>query len=616
MHTMNCPHCKTDKAVTRDIQLKMGRGVILECGHLITPDKLKAIEEANVTHIPIEKAHCPLCHELRDITEKYIENDITYRRLVCGHKTGEVLVQSSPEKTNSLTEVEPPIEIEEPELPEPQKERDERWNDLFPFQREGVEFYERAGFSLINGDDMGLGKTIQTIMALRYNREATLPALIVVPAQLTYQWQKAFKAWFNDKYTDVYDAPLIHFNSDGNLLRGFNIVIVSRSILGKEGLTNDILEYGFKTVIGDESQGFKNDKSSQTVAMKKICSKVPNRIMLSGTSVMNRIMEYFNPLQIVRPGEWPRPEYLSQYCVRDNKGRIVGISENRKHAFHNKTRDYVIRRRKVEVLKDLPPKRVRFNMYSLQNNKTFVSAYNAHLDNLENVISRTSDKASQANDILVLMTQMRHLVGLSKIKLVAERVQEHVMTDGDKITVGTHHTLVMETLKNLLQYKICPNCKNVTFDFKADDCEFCSTSISSGEVHSPICISDEPALVKDERCEQFRTDPNKRIMLASILGCGIGRNLQFCHNVIVAEREWNAAIEEQFEDRFYRIGTTDDVEIEYMLAAETIDEFFHEMVHLKGHVSGAALNEGFATSNKMLIDLANLVVAKRLKYVG
>jgi len=45
----------------------------------------------------------------------------------------------------------------------------------------------------ILGDEMGLGKTCQAISAL-VDGEDTLPALVVVPAYLIYNWEKELKA--------------------------------------------------------------------------------------------------------------------------------------------------------------------------------------------------------------------------------------------------------------------------------------------------------------------------------------------------------------------------------------------------------------------------------------
>ena len=105
-------------------------------------------------------------------------------------------------------------------------------------------------------------------------------------------------------------------------------------------------------------------------------------------------------------------------------------------------------------------------------------------------------------------------------------------------------------------------------------------------------------------------------MIASILGCGIGRNLQFCNNVLIGEREWNKSIETQFEDRFHRFGTENKVIIDYCMAAQTIDEMSDEMVKLKGQISGSVLEKNWNIDNDLLVELAEMVVAKRLKYVG
>ena len=134
--------------------------------------------------------------------------------------------------------------------------------------------------------------------------------------------------------------------------------------------------------------------------------------------------------------------------------------------------------------------------------------------------------------------------------------------------------------------------------------------------YRPLEISDEGAAIKMDRINTFRTNDDRRVIIASIIGAGIGLDIQFCPNVVMMEREWNKSIEDQFEGRFHRIGSVEKVVIDYVMAKETIDEYYDERVKLTGQISGSVLDQDFAIDNKFMLELAESMVQKRMKYVG
>lgn len=532
---------------------------------------------------------CPKCNKHKAVKQTLRTAKGFFNIFECGHTTVEAFKVTAP------------------------LERDEKWEQFYEYQKQGVKAAERANFRMLIGDEMGLGKTIQALGCLRYNYEITTPALIVCPASLTYKWQREFKIWFNDRFNTYENAPLIHTNSDGFLLSGQKIFILSAGILMKPTLVEAIKEYGFKTLIVDECHFYKNDKSSRTKALLEVAKEIPNRILLSGTSVMNNTGEYFNSLHLVRPEHWPNRGYLYSYCTFDRTGKPLGLSNTRKDLFFEKTKDYVIRRTKSQVLPDLPEKRVNYQFVSLREQKTFITAYNKIVDELEELLNHKKSNMDWMGGFMGIMANLRHIVGIAKIPLVAEEVISRVLYTEDKLCVGIHHKLVMSKLRDLLFRRFCYNCKQYFF---GDYCEVCEVQLSSDKVIEPLHISDEFPEIKDSRCDRFRKDPLQRVLLASILGCGIGRDLEFCPTALVVEREWNRALEAQFEGRFHRIGTLEKVTIDYLMAEGTIDEYFHEMVLLKEKIQDSILEKDLSSDSYFMIELAERIVNKRLKYVG
>jgi SNF2 family DNA or RNA helicase len=89
---------------------------------------------------------------------------------------------------------------------------------------------------------------------------------------------------------------------------------------------------------------------------------------------------------------------------------------------------------------------------------------------------------------------------------------------------------------------------------------------------------------RDDAITKFKSD-KCRIMIASTLASGEGLNLQFCADMVMMERQWNPANEEQCEARFPRPGqTADKINANYFVAVGTVDEFFAELVEKKREV--------------------------------
>jgi non-specific serine/threonine protein kinase len=484
-------------------------------------------------------------------------------------------------------------------------ERDPQWTRLYAYQQRGVEFIESQlvfgqNPGVLIGDEMGLGKTAQTLMALRYNYKEMSPVLIIAPAGHIFNWYRECQKWINDKYNDFEDTPIVH-TKNVPLMSGQKVVIISNMMLAKPKVLQSILEYGFKTIIADESHHFKNDNSSRTGALMEI-AKNSKRLLLSGTSVLNRTIEFFNSLHLCNEYHWRHKGDLARMCMTSREGKILAISPHWKDAFNERISNYVLRRTKKELFRELPPITITNTFVDVRDNPTFVNLYNEKLDELELLLNQRSGKIKEVGgqmQVIALIQQLWEYTALAKVKHVVAYAQEFLENTKDnghspKLTLGGHHRMPRGRITELL-----------------------------GE-YNPITITDQNAQEKDRRQFEFNDSPDKRLCIASILGAGEGRNLNFCHNVILYERYWNPAKEKQFIGRFWARGLNPDtsveeyepVTIDYLLATDTIDEFFSSMVELKSEIVQSAIDHDHFADVDFIQNLAENVVRKRLKYVG
>lgn len=557
--------------------------------------------------IQLEKQYCFKCGKPQDVLQGVSRGKFTQLDLSCGHSVHTVTARPTKVVQAPLGVTSTPEARYEPTEAEVStgRKRHQLWNKLYEFQKVGVEFIESAIAycgGCINEDDMGSGKTIMALSYLRENPQA-FPVLIVVPPPLTYKWQRECKKWLNvpdTQFTQPEYTPFIWSNPYGNLIEDHKIFIVSSGMLArtikdddgkaKTELLNALSVYGFKTVIFDEAHYYKNDNSQRTDAFKQLTKLTDNVITLTGTPVENRLMEYYNLLHATNPSDWYKREVLADYCAYTPKGIKLGLAESSRSFFHLKVKPYVIRRTKAEILPDLPEKRINYSFIDLRTDKGFVLAYNKGLDELEALIARKSEEATGMIKLIAIMAKLRHLVGLYKVTHIVDEVLEFIENVPDeKVCIGAYHELVHEQFTSLL---------------------------TEAMGKAPLSLFRKSVKDKDAICEKWRTDIAERICIFSIAADREGRDAQFCPNVWIAERDWNKSRENQFQDRFHRIGLKTGVHYEYPMGAETIDMYLHDMVEFKGHVSETATNPDFTLSDEDIMNVAESMVQKRLKYVG
>ena len=186
------------------------------------------------------------------------------------------------------------------------------------------------------------------------------PALVVVPAALTLNWQREIKEmWRPDDSVLVLDGKV----DLPSKLPDWTIL--------SYGMLNHYLRKlrraGFRAIIIDEAHLVKNQDTQRTRNILNLVAPVdpeptdkpiPNRLAVTGTPIVNRPIELF-PL-LVFLGVKPRDDYkdflenYTSYIVV--KGRMVFKGAKNLRQLHDSLKPFMLRRMKKDVLKQLPPK--------------------------------------------------------------------------------------------------------------------------------------------------------------------------------------------------------------------------------------------------------------------
>lgn len=467
----------------------------------------------------------------------------------------------------------------------------------FDFQIEGMRFAE-AALASANGclimDEMGLGKTPQSIGTLVFHKELW-PILIIVKSKIRLQWFRQLYRWSDGKMI----AQVINKSTDF-CIPGLQAYIISFDMLVQKSRTSkkgknveqgfDIKKFddaGIKCVIIDECQHISNPDSSRTQMVRRIV-KGRKVVGLSGTPWKNRGSEFFSILNMIDPMKFSSFQGFKDRWVRyewDGKYRKEGGIRN-PQAFKDYIKDIAIRRERKEVMSQLPPmnrmpllvelEALYQDMYD-EGEGDFVNWYN------EKVLG---GEPLNGIHMLAQMTKMRHAVGLSKIPATMEFLEQHIEENDRSIVVGAHHKDVQDILFDQCKEKF--------------GSEYQILQLKAGGDSAPVV-------------QKF--NERKSILIASILAGGEGVDgLQHsCYDLILHERQWNPANEEQFEGRLLRMGQeSGSVNGTYIMADGTIDTLFNGIVERKRIYFHQAMNTGEApvwNQSDLLKELAEAIVA-------
>jgi SWI/SNF-related matrix-associated actin-dependent regulator of chromatin subfamily A-like protein 1 len=506
----------------------------------------------------IIKQHCKVCDKVAVESNRIDFGDSILISLECGHFSAEEIIKQADYSAVISTD----------------------GKSLMPFQIDGVKFAEHANARCLIADEQGLGKTIQALSLLSLHPEL-LPAVLVTKSAIKVQHMFEAKRWLKTNRIQVV------FSSGEIAVPGFDLYITSYDMLKSESVWEHIEP---KTLILDECQKIKNHSSGRAKAAQKFSQRCEHIIGLSGTPIMNNAGEYFTILNILRPTLFPEfNRFIREYCdsYTNHYGTKVGGIKN-KDRFKSITSDFIIRRTLADVMPDLFKFRQPRKFQHVELDRKVNQAYDKLIKELEELIY--SDENEMAAQIAI-MTKMRQITGISKTEECADFIEEFIEGTDRKIAIFAHHHLAV----NLLEDKV----NKILREHDLQPCVILRAGDDSREKLKLLEAID------------------RRVIICSGIAAGEGMDgLQIiCNDMIMLERQWNPAIEEQIESRLIRYGQVKPVNITYFIASETIDEYFTEIVEQKRSILSSTLDgkEMVWQTESLMKELAEVLVRKGKK---
>jgi len=416
-------------------------------------------------------------------------------------------------------------------------------------------------FGGILADDMGLGKTLQAIAFIEsvrdQIRESGLPALIVSPASLIYNWRNEIAKFAPELRVSLAAGDKQERSGVLENLDGVDVLITSYPLLRRD--MEHYAKQRFHTLFLDEAQALKNHTTQTFQAVKVI--RAGCRFALTGTPIENSLEELWSLFDAVFPE------------LFGSRSRFAELS---RETVARRVRPFILRRLKSDVLKELPDKIETLQMSELtaEQKKLYV-AYLAKLQ--AETIAHLNTEGFQKSRMKILagLTRLRQLCchpalfvenytgDSGKLEQLLEIVEE-ALAGGKRLLIFSQFTSMLGLIREELELRGLPY-------FYLD--------------------GQTPAKERVELCRRYN-EGEKDLFLISLRAGGTGLNLTGADTVILYDLWWNPAVEQQAADRAHRIGQKKVVQVIRLVAQGTIEEKIVELQQRKKDLIAEVIQPG------------------------
>lgn len=416
-------------------------------------------------------------------------------------------------------------------------------------------------------DDMGLGKTHQAmaLMAAIYNQckkievKTSKHFLVVCPTSVIYHWQEKLEAFlpglrvctFHGSQRSLED---FHHQYDV-LLTSYGIWRIENELLSK---TN------FELAIFDEIQIAKNHTSRIYASLLNVQARMS--LGLTGTPIENHLRELKALFDIVLPSYMPGETDYRELFIKpiEKEGNV-----ERRAVLTRVIKPFVLRRRKGDVLLDLPDK-----MEEISHCELLPAQAQLYNEVLAKSRQRILDELREDKGPIPYM----HIFAvLSSLKQICNHPAVYNKTPSKyKEFQSGKWDLFLELLSEAResQQKVVVFSQYLNMlDIIEDHLK--ETGIGFATIRGATIDRAEPL-------QRFNRDPDCEVFVASLQAAGLGVDLTAGSVVIHYDRWWNAARENQATDRVHRIGQTRGVQVFKLVTKGTLEEHIDMLIEKKG----------------------------------
>ncbi len=431
-----------------------------------------------------------------------------------------------------------------------------------------LDFLDNAGLGGCLALDMGLGKT-PTVLAHLWQTMGRGPALVIAPSAVVSNWAAEAARFVPGLRT------VIHHGSDrvdtadlAAEVAGADVLVTTygTAVRDIDGLAD--VQWG--KVVLDEAQVIKNPTSVTAQQLRRLGAH--NRIVLTGTPIENGLGDLWALMDFVNPGlVGDRATFVSQMH------QVSQADSRAESALRTLNGVLVFRRTKAEpvIAAELPDRIDKLNHCPMTAEQ--IGLYQAVLDEL---VAETADDElgnKRKGAVLAAITALKQICnhpdaytrdggrldGRSGKLARLEEITDDVFGAGERMLIFTHFAEWGEKLAAHLSER---------------------TGVAIACYHGGLTRG-----TRDEMVRDFQQGSGPGALVLSLKAGGTGLNLTAASHVVLYDRWWNPAVEDQARDRAWRIGQDKTVIAHRLICPGTVDERVEEVVAGKRRIADLAL---------------------------
>lgn len=416
---------------------------------------------------------------------------------------------------------------------------------LFGYQIEGAIFASLRRHVLL-ADEMGLGKTAQAIAAADLTNAERV--LVLCPASARLNWVREFK-----KFSPRQREPTVICNS--TILKLTELTVCSYDLATKKKIKQLLLGVQWDLLILDESHYLKNPEAERTKAAlgkNGVVHRAKRVLPISGTPSPNHAGELWVVMYTFGVTKLSYEAFLARYCEgydADHGWKVTGNKVEHLPELREKLEKILMRRKKSEVLKELPP--MRFDEVLIEPSPVDIARWFPEAESA-GLLEQLDVEAELMRRVLIGNLEdlraefhtatLRRYTGLSKVPGVIELLKDDFESGLDKIVVFAVHRDVIDLLAQGLRE------------------------------YNPVTLYGGMSVTaKQESVDRFQNDQTCRLFLGNVQAAGTNITLTAAAELMFVESSWSPSDNAQCAMRIHRIGQQRKCRVRFVALNGSID---------------------------------------------
>ncbi len=430
-----------------------------------------------------------------------------------------------------------------------------------------LRFLDNAGLGGCLALDMGLGKT-PTMLAHLVAAVAHGPALVIAPPAVVGNWAAEAQKFVPSLRVLVHHGATRAEQDDiAKEVAEADVLITTYGTSVRDIDALEKIEWG--TVVLDEAQVIKNPASDTAQQLRRLDART--KVALTGTPIENGLGDLWAILDFTNPGlVGDRASFIAQLS------RSGGGRSSAEAALRTLNGVLVFRRTKAEpaIAAELPDRIDVLDHCPMTPEQ--IGLYQAVLDTL---VAETAadDGPPKKGAVLAAITALKQicnhpaayngddapLAGRSGKLARLDEIVDNVFEANERVLIFTHFAQWGERLAQYLTQR---------------------TGVKIACYHGGLARG-----ARDRIISQFQSGEGAGALVLSLKAGGTGLNLTAASHVVLYDRWWNPAVEDQARDRAWRIGQRNKVVAHRLVCPGTVDERVEEVVAGKRRIADLVL---------------------------